>query len=141
MNTILDRAVTSALADADWRPVDPTNPSGPQMAALWGDPTSGPYGALLRVPAGFASPLHRHSRDERVVMISGMSIHWTQDQRPETAPQVSAADFLVMPAGVDHVSAAGPDEDALEFITQDGAFDFVMGPDGTDEATARGEED
>jgi hypothetical protein len=129
MTALPNRALTSALADAEWRPVDPADPSGPQRAALWGDPTSGRYGALLRVPAGFASPMHRHSREERVVMISGTSLHWTRDQAPETAPRVTVGDFLVMPAGVDHVSAAGSDEDALEFITQDGAFDFAMGED------------
>jgi hypothetical protein len=34
-----------------WHPVDPTNPDGPQIATLWGDPFQGSFGALLRVPA------------------------------------------------------------------------------------------
>ena len=109
-----------------WRLVDPGTPQGPQIAALWGDPWTSPYGALLRVPAGFESPLHRHSRDEQVVMLSGTSIHWTEAGSRDTAPLMTAGDYLLMPAGTNHVSAAGTAEDALEFITQDGPFDFAM---------------
>ncbi len=124
--------LTRLLADLDWRSVDPTNPTSPQMAALWGDPTNGPYGAILRVPAGFESPMHHHSRDERVVMISGTSLHWTADGSREGAPAMTAGDSMVMPAGIDHVSAAAPGEDCLEFITQDGPFDFAMGTAAAD---------
>lgn len=70
--------VTLLLGDHEWPPVDPDNPNSPAIAALWGDPMSGAYGALLRVPAGFESPVHRHSHDERVVVISGSSVHWAQ---------------------------------------------------------------
>jgi hypothetical protein len=41
-------ALTLKSTDHDWYLVDPGNPSGPQMAALWGDPRVGAYGALLR---------------------------------------------------------------------------------------------
>jgi hypothetical protein len=30
----------------------------------------GSFGALLKVPAGFVSPMHRHSNDERVVVLA-----------------------------------------------------------------------
>lgn len=113
------------LADLDWRPVDPGNPAGPAMAALWGDPGRGGYGALMRVPAGFESPMHRHSADERVVVISGSSVHWTEGQSRATAPTIRAGDALLMPGDVDHVSATS-DEECLEFITQDSRFDFTL---------------
>jgi len=125
-------ALTRLFADLDWRSVDPTNPTSPQMAALWGDPASGPYGAILRVPAGFESPIHHHSRDERVVMTSGTSLHWTADGSRDEAPAMTAGDSMVMPAGIDHVSAAAPGEDCLEFITQDGPFDFALGTAAAD---------
>ena len=119
--------VTLLLRDHRWHPVDPANPGSPTIAALWGDPASGPYGALLRVPAGFESPLHRHSSDERVLVISGSSVHWVQGETRETATVLQAGDFLMMPAGVNHVSAAARNnEDCLEFITMDGKFDFEL---------------
>jgi mannose-6-phosphate isomerase-like protein (cupin superfamily) len=132
-------ATTLRLEDLRWRPVDPHNPSGPVMAALWGDPTSGPYGALLRVPAGFESPMHRHSSDERVVVIQGAAIHWVEGDDRSAAPTMRAGDYLLMPAGVNHVSAATAEEDCLEFITQDGKFDFTLAsaPSGSEPGARR----
>lgn len=121
-----DRETVLRLADHVWRPLDPTNPDGPRIAVLWGDPTSGPYGALLRVPAGFESPMHRHSRDERMIMLQGNSIHWTEGGSRDTAPLMTAGDYLVMPGGVNHVSAAAAGADCVELITQDGPFDFIL---------------
>jgi hypothetical protein len=119
--------VTKLIPELEWHPVDPANPRSPLIAALWGDPVSGPYGALLRVPAGFESPLHRHSADERVVVISGSSVHWTENGSRETAKVLRTGDFMMMPAAVNHVSAAASDtEDCLEFITMDGKFDFEI---------------
>jgi len=119
--------VTRLLRDHRWHPVDPANPGSPAITALWGDPASGPYGALLRVPAGFESPPHRHSSDERVIVISGSSVHWVDGGSRETATVLRAGDFMMMPAGVSHVSAAASDDDdCLEFITMDGKFDFEL---------------
>ncbi len=36
---------------------------------------------------------------------------------------------MPMPAGVQHISAAAPDEECIEFITQDGKFDFTLAAD------------
>lgn len=119
-------AVTVPLEQQRWYPLDPTNPGGVQMAMLWGDPMRGPFGALLKVPAGFVSPMHRHSNDERVVVLQGTSVHWTEDESPETAPRMTTGDALLMPRGVNHVSAATDDEDCLEFITMEGRFDFEL---------------
>ena len=60
-------------------------------------------------------------------MISGSSVHWVQGETRETATVLQAGDFLMMPAGVNHVSAAARNnEDCLEFITMDGKFDFEL---------------
>jgi mannose-6-phosphate isomerase-like protein (cupin superfamily) len=122
----LTDAITVRLDSQRWYPLDPSNPTGVQMATLWGDPMAGPFGALLKVPAGFESPMHRHSNDERVVVVSGASIHWTERESRDAAQVVTAGDFLIMPSGVNHVSAATDDEDCLEFITMDGKFDFTL---------------
>lgn len=120
--------------DLVWRPVDPTTPDGPHMAVLWGDPTRESFGALLRVPAGFESPMHTHSRDERVIQLRGRSIHWTQTAKRETAPVMEHGDYMMMPGGIPHVSAAPEGEESLEFITMNGPFDFsITGPDSTEQ--------
>jgi len=92
--------VTMLLGDRQWHPVDPANPGSPVITALWGDPATGPYGALMRVPAGFESPPHRHSSDERVIVISGSSVHWVDGESRETATVLRAGDFMLMPAGL-----------------------------------------
>ncbi len=122
----LSEAITVPLDSQRWYPLDPGNPGGVQMATLWGDPMVGPFGALLKVPARFESPMHRHSNDERVVVVRGASIHWTESESRATARRVTAGDFLIMPSGVNHVSAATDDGECLEFITMDGKFDFTL---------------
>ena len=119
-------AVTVALERQSWFPLDPGNPGGVQMVTLWGDPASGPFGALLKVPSGFVSPMHHHANDERVVVLKGASVHWTEDGSRETAPRMTTGDAMLMPAGVNHVSAATDEEDCLEFVTMEGRFDFQL---------------
>ncbi len=89
--TPLPADVTMLLRDRQSHPVDPANPGSPAITALWGDPATGPYGALLRVPAGFESPLPRHSSDERVIVISGRSVHWVEGESRETATVLGQA--------------------------------------------------
>lgn len=60
------------------------------------------------------------------MVISGSSVHWAEGETRETAAVLHAGDFLMMPAGVNDVSAASNDEDCLEFITMDGKFDFQL---------------
>ena len=48
-HTLPPADVTKLLRDHQWHPVDPANPGSPAITALWGDPASGPSGALLRV--------------------------------------------------------------------------------------------
>jgi anti-sigma factor ChrR (cupin superfamily) len=121
--------ITAPLEQQRWFPLDPGNPGGVQLATLWGDPLRGPFGALLKMPAGFVSPMHRHSNDERVVVLQGASVHWTKGGSRETAPRMTTGDALLMPAGVDHVSAATDEEDCLELITMEGRFDFELSED------------
>lgn len=75
-----------------WHPVDPSNPDGPQIAALWDDPSQGAFGALLGVPPRFESPIHTHSRDERILQLRGHSLHWMHGQTKETATVMEPGD-------------------------------------------------
>ncbi|MGH8915075.1 MAG: cupin domain-containing protein [Acidimicrobiia bacterium] len=109
-----------------WRPVDSGSTDGPRMAILWGDPARGAFGALLRVPAGFESPMHTHSRDERVIQLRGSSIHWNRGETRKTAAVMKPGDYMRMPGGVAHVSATPEGEESLEFITMNGPFDFTI---------------
>src|SRR5438876_403044 len=63
----------TAIKDAKWAPLDPkdTSGAGPQMAPVFGDPKKGPFGFLLKVPAGFKPGPHTHTSDDYAVIIQG----------------------------------------------------------------------
>src|SRR5207237_1507034 len=45
-------------ADLKWTDLDPNGAPGVKVADLWGDHAKGAFGAFLKLPAGFAAPLH-----------------------------------------------------------------------------------
>lgn len=108
--------------DLNWVDLDPGAP-GVQVATLWGDHRQGPFGALFRLPAGFAAPLHTHSRDMRLVILSG-----TYLQAPEGRAEIRATpgSYLMQPGGdYRHTTSCDPASDCLFFVESDGAFDFL----------------
>src|SRR4249920_3363240 len=55
-----------------WGPAPPSLPPGAQAAVLLGSPAKeGPFVLLLKFPAGFVVPPHRHSKDEFVTVVAG----------------------------------------------------------------------
>src|SRR5688572_29150149 len=41
-----------------------------KTAVLWGDPAKGAHGAFMKLPAGFEAPLHHHTTDHHVAVVS-----------------------------------------------------------------------
>ena len=109
-------------ADMKW--VDaPNSPEGVKQVVLWGDSTKGRFGALTKLPAGFLAPLHWHSANLRMVVISGTVIHG-----PEGKPEVRlpAGSYLTDPSGYKHTTACDKASDCVFFMEGDGKFDLVM---------------
>jgi uncharacterized RmlC-like cupin family protein len=73
--------------------------------------------------------MHTHSHHERVIQLRGRSVHWTTDQTKATVPVMEPGDYMMMPAGLAHVSATTDHEPSVEFITMDGPFDFALEPE------------
>ena len=44
---------------------------GAKVAVLWGDPATGPYGALRTFPGGLHLPTHTHTYDFKAVILAG----------------------------------------------------------------------
>ena len=65
--------VVVPASDMKWTDLDPGAP-GVKVADLWGNHANGEFGALFKLPAGFAAPLHTHTYDMKVVIISGTYI-------------------------------------------------------------------
>ena len=69
-------------SDLKWNDLDPAGAPGVKVVDLWGDHQKGPFGALLKLPAGFIAALHTHTHAMKVVFLSGTYI-----QAPEGSPR------------------------------------------------------
>jgi hypothetical protein len=99
--------------------VYPTVPACFQTAVLRGDASSGPSSVLVRADRSCTIPLHWHTPNETVVMISGTASVTMADRPPAT---LSTGGYAYLPSRHPHVfSCAGP---CLLFIDQDGPFDI-----------------
>jgi anti-sigma factor ChrR (cupin superfamily) len=110
-------------ADLRWSDLDPTGAPGVKVADLWGDHRKGPFGAIFRLPAGFAAPLHTHSHDMRVVIISGTYI-----QQPEGKAEfrLGPGSYLLQPGGsYRHMTRCDQSADCVFLVTSGGAFDLL----------------
>lgn len=109
-------------ADVRWTDLDPSGAPGVKVADLWGDHGKGAFGALFRLPAGFAAPLHTHTHDMRLVIVSG-----TYVQAPEGKPEfrLGAGSYLMQPGGTyRHTTSCAQGSDCVFFVESDGAFDL-----------------
>jgi hypothetical protein len=62
--------IVSSAENLKWMDLDPNGAPGVKIAGLWGNPATGRFGAFLKLPAGFAAPLHTHTHPMKVVMVS-----------------------------------------------------------------------
>lgn len=114
--------IVKAAADMKFAGL-PGGPPGPVLSPLWGDPVKGGYGAIEKFPAGFAAPLHSHSADHKVVVISGTWIHG-EPGKPDV--KVSAGSYLFQPANQTHTTACDAASECVFFIESLGKFDLKM---------------
>ncbi|HSE42944.1 MAG TPA: DUF4437 domain-containing protein [Acidobacteriota bacterium] len=108
--------------DLKWTDLDPTGAPGVKVADLWGDHKTGKFGALFKLPAGFAVPLHTHTYDMKVVFVSGTYI-----QAPEGKPEIrlGPGSYMMQPGGnYRHTTSCDPASDCVFFVESDGPFDL-----------------
>jgi anti-sigma factor ChrR (cupin superfamily) len=114
--------VVMAANDLKWTDLDPKGAPGVKVADLWGDHTKGAFGAYLKLPAGFAVPLHSHTHDMKVVFVSGTYI-----QAPEGKPEfrLGPGSYLMQPGGnYRHTTSCDKTSDCVFFVESNGAFDL-----------------
>jgi anti-sigma factor ChrR (cupin superfamily) len=112
-----------------WTDLDPAGAPGVKIADLWGDHTTGAFGAFLKLPAGFAVPLHTHTNDMRVVFLSGTYI-----QAPEGKPEVrlGPGSYMMQPGGnYRHTTSCDKGADCVLFVESNGPFDLKVVGTGT----------
>ena len=93
-----------------------------KVADLWGNHAKGAFGALFKLPAGFAAPLHTHTYDMKVVILSGTYI-----QAPEGKPEfrLGPGSYLLQPGGnYRHTTSCDPSSECVFFVESKGKFDL-----------------
>jgi anti-sigma factor ChrR (cupin superfamily) len=112
--------------DLKWVDLDPKGAPGVKIVDLWGDHTKGAYGAYLKLPAGFTTPLHTHTYAMKVAFVSGTYI-----QAPEGKPEVrlGPGSYMMQPGGnYKHVTSCDKSADCVLFVVSSGPFDLKPVP-------------
>ena len=110
-------------AQIKWTNLDSIGAPGVKVADIWGDHTKGAFGAFFRLPAGFAAPLHTHTHDMKVVIISGTYI-----RQPEGKAvfQLGTGSHLMQPGGnYRHTTSCALGADCVFYAESDGPFDLL----------------
>jgi quercetin dioxygenase-like cupin family protein len=108
--------------DLKWTDVEGA-PPGVKGANLFGDSAKGPFGAVQKFPAGFSAPLHTHSADLRIVVVSGTLLHG-----PEGKPEVrmTAGSYLYLPSSYRHTTGCDKASECVLFIEGNRKFDVKL---------------
>jgi Domain of unknown function (DUF4437) len=115
--------IFTPAGDLKWTDLDPKGAPGVKIVDLWGDHTKGAYGAYLKLPAGFTTPLHTHTHAMKVVFVSGTYI-----QAPDGKPEVrlGPGSYMMQPGGnYRHTTSCDKASDCVLFVESGGKFDLL----------------
>jgi len=116
------RLVIMPAGELKWTDLDPQGAPGVKVADLWGDHARGAFGAFFKLPAGFAAPLHTHTHDMKVVIVSGTYI-----QAPEGKPEfrLGHGSYFMQPGGnYRHTTTCDKASDCVFLVESGGKFDL-----------------
>lgn len=102
---------------------------GLKLATLVGDPKKGPYGALLRIPAGSTSALRAHTGAYEAVEISGTSSHWLRGEDGTKAKKMTPGSYWTIPGKTEHVSSCAAGADCVMYLWQKSKYDVLPAKD------------
>jgi quercetin dioxygenase-like cupin family protein len=115
-----------SFTDLKW--VELPERKGMQFALLSGDPKTGPYTQIRKVPAGTDNPLHSHSSEIKNVIISGV---WYTGVDAASAKDFGPGSVVMMPADWVHVSGCRSGSDCVFYQEGKGKFDFKPSAGGS----------
>jgi len=122
--TAESRLVVMPAGDLKWADLDPSGAPGVKVADLWGNHAKGAFGAFFKLPAGFAVPLHTHTYDLKIVIVSGTYI-----QAPEGKPEfrLGPGSYFLQPGGnYRHTTSCDPAAECVFFVEGKGKFDLKL---------------
>lgn len=108
-----------AAPDIKW---EPGPAPGIHVATLWGDWKKGAFGVLVKFDPGFVNPMHHHSHDLKLIVISGTFVHTPEGGTPVMLPPGS---YFMQAANTKHTSGCSGSEGCEFFMSGDKAFDSI----------------
>ena len=109
-------------ADIKWVELDPKGAPGVMIADMWGDHTKCAFGAFVKFPAGFTTPMHTHTNAFKIVVVSGTFVQ-TPDGKPEV--RLGPGSYAWQPGGnYKHISACDKASECVIFTMANGKFDL-----------------
>ena len=109
-----------AYDDLEWAPMAEGSPV--MAVTLWGDETTGPYGALLKLPPGTEVPLHAHTGDYSGINLQGTWRHYFDDGEDLELPPGS---YVFQPGKALHGDVCIGDQECILFVRQDVGRDYI----------------
>ncbi len=109
-------------SDLKWG--DVSDRPGAKLAAAEGDPSKGASHFFIKLPAGFSAPLHHHSPDHYVAVMSG-TVVFNVDGQDHTLPAGSYFSFTGKKA---HTTHCADGADCVLFVDCRGKWDIVEEP-------------
>lgn len=113
------KATLVTAAELKWVDV-PGTPA--KLATVKGDAAKGAHQSFFTLPGGFTAPLHSHTADHQVVVVSG-----TMVLTPEggTAKKLGPGSWFEFTGAKKHVTACEAGADCVLVIVGKGAWDLV----------------
>ncbi|MBL9189708.1 MAG: cupin domain-containing protein [Opitutaceae bacterium] len=113
------KSVVLPKSDLKWKPM---GNAGVAAAPVSGDMEKGPCRFFLKYPAGLVTPLHHHTANHHVTMISGSITLTVGGKQHRLGPGA----YFMLADRAAHVAKVEGNEDAIMFIQAEAPWDVVM---------------
>ena len=115
----IGKSVVLSKADLKWKAM---GNSGVAAAPVSGDMDKGASRFFLKYPAGFVTPMHHHTANHHVTVVSG-SITLTVGGKEH---RLGPGAYFMLADRAGHIAKVEGKEEAVFFIQADGPWDVVM---------------
>jgi mannose-6-phosphate isomerase-like protein (cupin superfamily) len=113
------KSVVLSKADLKWKAM---GNSGVAAAPVSGDMDKGPCRFFLKYPAGLVTPMHHHTANHHVTVISGSLTLTVGGKEHRLGP----GSYFMLADRAAHIAKVEGNEEAVFFIQAEGPWDVVM---------------
>lgn len=114
-----EKTMVVSKADLKWKDM---GIPGVAAAPVSGDMEKGASRFFLKYPVGFVTPLHHHTTDHYVTLVSGTLTMTVEGKAYKLGP----GSYFALTGKAPHIAKVEGNEEAVMFIEADGPWDVVM---------------